>query len=773
MPSSPVPRRSTPRSRSSGGKAKVRAASGSPGGRRKGPAAAPPWSLLGPLARWGLRHPWLQGLLAVGGFTLGVGILGALAVFLYYDRQAAGFDLSQVARMPQESRVYDIHGREIGYLHGDGRTVVPLDRVAPSFQRALVAREDSRFYGHDGIDFWGLLRATLRNLKDRGAVQGASTLTMQLARNTYDLREKNLRRKVLEMALARRIEKAYSKDEILYLYVNRIFFGSGLNGIEQAARGYFGKAAADLDLAESAMIAGIIRAPNRFSPYRHYEAALAEMRATLNRMVDEGLLAPEDALAARGLRPAVLSQEEGFRLAGKTGDHGRLDQDSHLMEAIRTEIDRLLTPEQRDAGGYEIFSTFDLNLQARVEAAVESRLTALEGSAGYPHPTLASFEARRGREPGLAPDYLQAAVTVIDNRSGAVRALLGGRNYDHSRFNRATQARRQLGSVFKPLVYATAFETGLFPGSYISDDPIRTGEIRWHRAPWSPENADREHLGNLPVSRGLIESRNTMSVRVGERAGIEAVLAMIDHAGLADRDSLEPSPQIYIGNLGATLIHLVSAYSAFPNEGFRREPYFIERVETRDHEVIHEPRPDGYRVVSPGAAWLVRQVLGEALEPGGTGASVRKRGFQAPAGGKTGTTNDYRDAWFLGYASHLTAGVWVGLDQPEKIVDRGYGGRLALPIWTDLMLAAQDLGYPFERLPEADDLIEVDLCRFSGKLAGDACRRLGGTYRERIPQPMVPRTVCEDHTRVDLTREGGPAPKKGFLDTVRGWFGGD
>ncbi|MBL9155546.1 MAG: transglycosylase domain-containing protein [Verrucomicrobiales bacterium] len=776
MPSSPDSRRPS----ASGGRSpKSRPGPARSGGRGRGRKTAKSgdpadgWSLLGPLSRWGMRHPWLQGLLAIGGFAFGVTALAGLVTFLHYDRQAARFDLSQVARMPRESRVYDIKGREIGYLHGDGRTVVPLDRVAPVFQQALVAREDSRFYGHGGIDVWGLMRAALRNLKDRDAVQGASTLTMQLARNTFDLKEKNLRRKLLEMAIARRIESRYGKEEILYLYVNRIFFGSGLNGIEQAARGYFGKAAADLDLAEAAMIAGIIRAPNRFSPYRHYEEALAEMRATINRMVDEGVLAPEVAEAARARRPAVLAQEAGFRFAGKTGEHGRPYRDSYLMEAIRSEIDRLLTPEQRDAGGFEIFTTFDLDLQAAAEAAVERRLMELENAADYPHPRLADFPVRLAAAPGLAPDYLQAAVTVIDNATGGVRALVGGRDFDHSRYNRATQARRQLGSIFKPLVYATAFETGLFPGTYISDDPIRPGEIRWQDGHWSPENADRQYLGNLPASRGLVESRNTMSVRVGERAGIEAVLAMIDHAGLAERDRLTPSPQIYIGNIGAPLVRAVSAYSAFPNDGFRHEPYFIDRVETRDREVIHEPERGGYQVVSPGAAWLMRQILSDALAPGGTGVSVRKLGFKAPAGGKTGTTNDYRDAWFLGFGSHLTAGVWVGLDQPEKIVDRGYGGRLALPIWTDLMLAAQDLGYPFGDLPVAEDLIDVDLCRYSGKLASDACRRLEGTYRERIPEAMVPRSICEDHTRIELTRDGAAAKKKGFLETLRGWFGGE
>lgn len=737
------------------------------------PAPGGPWSLLGPLARWGSRHPWLQGLLAVAGFTLGVGLLALVALFLHYDRKAAQFDLKQVARMPQESTVLDIQGREIGYLHGDGRTVVPLEQVAPSFQRALVAREDSRFYGHGGIDGWGLLRAMLRNVKDRDAVQGASTLTMQLARNTFDLREKSFERKLLEMAIARRIEKAYTKDEILHLYVNRIFFGTGLNGIEQAARGYFGKSAQELTLAESAMIAGIIRAPNRFSPFRNYDAALFEMRTTLDRMVDEDLLDEAHAETAKQLSPPVLSQEDGFRIASADRDHGRVLQDSYLVEVVKREVDRLLTEEQRDAGGFEIYTTFDLDLQEAAEAAVEKRLLDLESQGGYPHPTLAAFRQRFEFNPDLEPDYLQAAVSVIDNRSGAVRALVGGRDITHSHYNRATQAHRQLGSVFKPLVYATAFETGLFPGTHVSDAPIRPGEIRWFKDRWSPDNSDGQFLGSQPVSRGLIESRNTMSVRVGERAGIDAVMAMIEHAGLAGPGEIERNPQIYIGNLGAPLNSLVSAYSAFPNDGYRYQPFFIERIETRDHEILFEPEPAGYRVVSPGAAWMVREIMQDALEPGGTGASVRKLGFKAPAGGKTGTTNNYRDAWFLGYTSRLTAGVWVGMDQPEKIVDGGYGGKISLPIWTDVMIAAKDLGYGFEELPEADDLIKVELCKYSGKLAGETCKSFDGIYEEIVPQPMIPRSICEDHTRIQpgQTIEGGK--DSGLLHRVRGWFGSE
>ncbi|MCB1233792.1 MAG: transglycosylase domain-containing protein [Verrucomicrobiae bacterium] len=739
----------------------------------RAPRAGDDWTLMGPLSRWWTRHPRLQAALAVAGFGAGLLAIAGAGIFFHYDRQAARFDLRQVARMPRESTIHDIQGEVIGYLHGDGRVVVPLEEVSDWFRKALVAREDSRFYHHGGIDRWALFRAGMRNAKDGDAVQGASTLTMQLARNTFDLREKTLRRKLVEMALARRIERAYSKEEILRLYVNRIFFGSGLNGIEQAARGYFGKSAAELDLAESAMIAGIIRAPNRFSPFRHYEDAIREMTDTLDRMAKEGTISSAEAETAKRRRPAVLPQESGMRIAGLSG---RVSEDNELLEAVRLELPNLLSGELLEDGGFEIHTTFDLALQGEAEAAVEARLGELERQPGYPHPTLAEFGPRFAADPSLAPDYLQAAVCVIDNRSGAIRAMVGGRNFGHSRFNRAWQAKRPLGSVFKPLAYATAFETGLFPGTYISDDPIRPGEIQWFGQRWSPENADGRFLGLVPAERGLIESRNTTTVRVGERAGIDAVLTMIEHAGLAAEETIRPTPQIYIGNLEATLTSLVSAYSAFPDEGYRHRPFFIERIATRDGTEVFSHEPAGYRVVSAGAGWLTTQLMRKALEPGGTGAAVRSLGLSAPAGGKTGTTNDYHDAWFAGFTSQLTAGVWVGMDRPEKIVDRGYGGRIALPIWTDVMLAAERLGYRFGDLPEAADPMEVELCRYSGLLAGETCRRMDCAYHETAPSTMIPREICAMHSRVDLTEKRDAAPgdgKRGLLGKLRGLLGLD
>lgn len=717
---------------------------------------------------WWAGHPRAQFAAAVAAFTAGVLLFAMFVVFLHYDRRANRYDLSQVSRMPLRTTVYDARGDVVGYLHGDGRQIVPIHNVSENFRKALVAREDSRFFEHGGVDYWALIRASLRNAKDGFVVQGASTLTMQLARNVYDMQERSMERKMVEIALARRIEKEYTKDQILAFYVNRIFFGSGLYGIEQAARGYFGKSAADLDLAESAMIAGIIRAPNRFSPFRHYEQALLEMQATLERMVREGALARETAERAGKSRPEVLPQENGFRIARETG---QFTEEGYVLEAIRQEVARQLTREQLDAGGFEVFTTFDLQLQAAAERAVEQHLGELEQIDGYPHPIFSAFQARFDAESSLEPDYLQAAVSVIENDSGAIRAMVGGRDFSHSRFNRATQGNRQIGSIFKPLVYATAFETGLFPGTFVSDNPIRPREIAWDRSDWSPKNSDGQYLGLQPAQRGLIESRNTMSVRVGERAGIDAVLAMTGHAGIARPSETRHTPQVYIGNLGANLQSLVSAYSAFPNRGNRSEPFFLECIRNRDGKVVFQRQPHHYRVVSEGSAWLMSRLLQRALEPGGTGSPVRRLGFEAPAGGKTGTTNDFYDAWFVGFTSRLSGGVWVGLDQPEKIVDRGYGGRIALPIWTGIMRAAQDMGYEFGPLPEADDVMNVDLCRYSGNLAGETCQEMGCVYREAVPSALIPREICRMHQRVDYTKSETGSGPKGILARLRSWLG--
>lgn len=683
------------------------------------------------LSSW-RHHPLVRFVIVTALFALFLAFAVVVMVLFHYDRQAARYDLSAVTRAPLETRVLDATGAHVGYLHGENvGTPVPLESVSPHFLDALVAREDSRFYRHDGVDRRGLLRAWLRNLKEGRTVQGGSTITMQLTRITYGLTGRTMERKLLEMALARRIEKRFSKTEILGQYLNRVFLGTGMNGIEQAAQGYFGKSSSELTLPEAAMIAGVIRAPNGFSPFRHYETALREMRSTIARMEDEGKLTKEQAEEFAAARPTVLPQARWMEML-KT--QKKVSGESHILTLIEEEVAALL-PSHAGNGGLVVQTTFDMRLQAVAEESVEGHLRALEATPGYPNPRFSGY--RKG-EPG----YVQGAVTVVENFSGAVRAMVGGRDYDHSAFNRATRSRRPMGSIFKPLVYGTAFERGLFPGMLVSDARIEPGEIPWDEKGWSPENSDGVFGGPQPAEIGLIRSRNTMTARVGEWSGIETVLTMMEYAGLADADVGEISPTIYIGTVGASVHDVASAYSVFATGGVRHRPHFIQWIRDRDEELLYQHEDENYRVLSPGAAWLTSNILKRVLEEGGTGAAIREQGFTAPAGGKTGTTNDFEDAWFAGYTSRLSGAVWVGLDRPATIAKDAYGGKVAMPIWRDLMIGAAHIGYEFTDFAPPEEVIEMELCRSTGLLPQEGCAAAGTVYVERVPHDLIPRKFC-------------------------------
>lgn len=669
------------------------------------------------------------------GFWVAVALVIGLVISLHYNRLAGRYDIKSVGLTPIPSQVLDGTGALIGYLNGEhAGTPVPLKEVSPYFVNALVAREDARFWSHRGVDYIGLVRAWARNTKEKRLVQGGSTITMQLARMTYGLRERNMKRKLLEMALARRIERHYSKEQILTFYINRVFLGTGMNGIQQASQGYFGKSARQLTLPESAMIAGIIRAPNGFSPFRHYEASLREMKSTLNRMVAERMLTGQDASSATAARPRVLPQERWMETLKHSA---RILSGSWLLETTEKHLDRLL-PSLGKAGGLRVETTFDLRVQRSSERAVQNRLSALETKPGYSHPVYADYQSGD-------PAYLQAASVVLENQTGAIRALVGGRNYSHSSYNRAILSHRQMGSIFKPLVYAAAFEKGLFPGMVVSDAKIRPGEIKWDDSDWSPRNADGVYHQFLPVASGLIKSRNTMTVRVGERAGIGNVLTMMDQAGLAKGEKIQPNPTIYIGNIGASVYETTSAYTLFPTGGVRHQPYCIEKVFDRNGKLLFTHQDQNYRVVSSGAAWMTTHILKRAVEEGGTGSRLRDLGFRAPAGGKTGTTNDFFDAWFVGFTSRLTGGVWIGLDHPATINSNAYGGRVAVPIWKDIMQDAEDIGYTFEDFAEPGEVVPMNLCRDSGLLPRKACAAAGSVYVEQVPYDLIPREFCNLH----------------------------
>ncbi len=674
-------------------------------------------------------------------------------LYLHYSALASTYDLSKLGLMPERTVVYDRNKQPIGRLYGENRIVVPLSEVSPWFTKALLAREDTRFYLHHGVDYYGILRALVRDVKDRKVVQGASTITMQLARNSFPgLDDRSLHRKLVEVMLAHRIEKANNKDQILEHYMNRVFLGNGLYGIQRAATVYFGKHASQLSLGEAAMIAGIIRGPTRFSPFKNWEGAKQERNDVLKRMVITHMITQAQADAAMQENIALRAQP-AFQSQG-----------DYAMDAIKRNLDIILEEKDFEDGGLQVFTTIDKELQTAAEESLEKRASAVEKLKGYPRQSKAQFDAKWDHVSDVpATPYLQGAVTALDNKTGGILAIVGGRDYRQSQYNRAMQGERQIGSTIKPFIYAAAMARGLLPGTLVDDSPI-PGD-------WSPGNSDGKFIGMQPMALGLIQSRNTMTVRVGDQAGRDYVMQLLRDAGIGEHP--DKSRQVFIGNAGASLRQLTSAFSIFPNQGLRHRPYLIERIEDRHGNVVFSTPVLDAEVLTPGVAAMTSRLLSHVLNEGTAAAARTEYGFKSPGGGKTGTTNDYKDAWFVGYTQGVTCGVWMGLDKPETIMDAAYGAKLSLPVWVDVMKKAEELKYLGEPPPEVP-FNRVKLCRNSSLLATDACQAAGALYEDDLPYELIPQAFCQVHG-VGGTTYGGSQPQQpresgGFWNRVKGWF---
>ena len=702
------------------------------------------------------RYGWkitLVGLVAGGG----------LAIFVFYGVWAQTFDMKKVGEMPERNTVFDVDGKIYSRLAGSNRLKVSLDEISPLFVDALLAREDTRFFQHGGIDWRGILRALVRDVMSGSAKEGASSITQQLARNSLPLGGRNISRKILEAMVAVRIEHEFTKQQILELYINRIYFGSGCYGVETASQAYFGKNASKLNLSEAALLSGLIRSPNRFSPLRNPEGAAAQRDAVLDRM--------------RDLKKISSAQAAEAKLTKVNAHPKRLlqIQENYAMDAVQRDLNNLLTQDQIDNGGLYIYTTLDPTVQSVAQQALETQLTKIETQSNFRHPLKKNYQTPESGEDSAMP-YLEGAVVAIDNASGGIRALVGGRDYSQSKFNRAmTPANRQVGSAFKPFVYAVAFSHGLLPGAAISEGPIQPGEIEG-AGNWSPGNSDGTFGGIQPCSYGLINSRNTMSVRVGQIAGLDAVQKIATTLNLGN--TIPSGPAIYIGSFETNLRDLTAAYTAFPNAGVRKQSYIVERIDDQEHNPIYRSAHISIPALDPSAAWMTSQLMEEVLTRG-TAASARSLGFKLPAAGKTGTTNDYKDAWFVGYTSTLTCGVWVGFDQPVTIVSRGYGAALALPVWTQVMNKAAQR-YPAQDLQPTMPIQHATVCSLSNHLATTGCQAAETAYDIDLPADKVPTVACEVHggdqmqfaqKAEDLGQKAATIPNKLF-QSFRKFFGG-
>jgi penicillin-binding protein 1A len=701
------------------------------------------------------RYGWkltLLGLIAAGG----------LGVLIFYGAWAETFDMKKVGDMPERNTVFDVDGKIYSRLAGSNRLKVSLSEVSPLFITALLTREDTRFYQHGGIDWRGILRALVRDVLSGSAKEGASSITQQLARNSLPLGGRTISRKMLEAMVALRIERVFTKQQILELYINRIYFGSGCYGVETASQAYFGKNASKLNLSEAALLAGLIRSPNRFSPLKNPEGAALQRDAVLKRMVELKKLSAAQAAQAK-LAPVNTHPKRMIQI-----------QENYAMDAVQRDLNLLLTQDQIDYGGLFIYTTLDPAVQNIAQQAIETQLTKIEHQPGFNHPLKASYKPPENGEDSAMP-YLEGALVAIDNASGGIRALVGGRDYSQSKFNRAlAPANRQVGSAFKPFVYTLAFTHGLLPGAAISDGPIQPGEIEG-AGNWSPGNSDGTYGGIQPCSYGLVHSRNTMSVRVGQFAGLDAVQRIATTLNLGK--DIPRGPAIYIGSFETDLRDLTAAYAVFPNAGVRKQAYIIERIDDSEHNPIYRSAHISAPALDPSAAWMTSKLMEDVLTEG-TAASARSLGFKLPAAGKTGTTNDYKDAWFLGYTSNITCGVWVGFDQPVTIIPHGYGAALALPVWVQVMNKAAQR-YPPQDLQPTMPIQHAMVCSLSNHLATTGCQGAGTAYEIDLPVDKIPVVACEVHggdqmfaqKLDDMGRKAATFPNKLF-QSFRKFFGG-
>ena len=656
-----------------------------------------------------LKHRLMVHRRAVAAAAAAFALLFLVGIWAVLSGLPGRDELRLMGEMPQASTLYDVNNRPVFTIFKEYRIEVPLSQISPHLRRAIVAFEDQRFAQHGGIDVIRIMGAVWADIREGRKAQGGSTITQQLARQSFLTPEKRLLRKVREIALARRIERMYSKDEILQLYLNKVYFGDGLHGAEAAARGYFGKPASDLDLAEAALLAGLVNAPSVNAPTVSMSRALARRALVLNTMREQEIITEEAFQRA---------SKEKINLVDTLRREEPLGQ--YFKEEVRQQLVKQFGWERLSEGGLKVYTTIDPAMQRAAEANVAQALQ--------------EIEIRRAKRK-IAPtgDQLEAALVAMDPTTGEVRAMVGGRDFKASRFNRATQALRQPGSAFKPFVYASALEAGYSPASLVTrlDEPIDTLE-----GAWIPEDEHSEGSA-MTVRTALRTSSNRAAVRMLEEVGIERTVAQAKKMGIQNVPSV---PSLALGSGEVTLMAMTTAYAAFADEGLLRPATFIRRVEDGNGAVLFEMKPAQEQVVSPRTAYLMTSMLSDVVNYG-TAYKARQEGFTYPAAGKTGTTNDYVDAWFVGFTPHLVTGVWVGFDKPRTIIRNGFAGELAVPMWARFMKQATAKDKP-DTFVMPQGLTAVNVCRLSGQLPTPACDRV---ITEYFARGTTPTEVCREH----------------------------
>jgi penicillin-binding protein 1A len=623
---------------------------------------------------------WLRVLLIVAGVVSLLGAAGvavaALWAFTILPRTLPSVTALETFQPLVGTKIYDDNDELITELHVERRIFVPLAHVPQSLRDAVIATEDKRFYYHWGIDPIGIARAIAQNYRRGRIVEGGSTITQQLTKVLFLTPDKSLERKMKEAVLALELERRYSKDRILEMYLNQVYFGHGAYGVEAAARTYFGKSVSELSVRESALLAGLPRAPTTYSPFDHAETAKRRREVVLRRMVDFGAL--KDADAKRLARADLgLIPPERRRTTGQ-----------YFLDYVQQGLEAKYGADMVFKGGLNVYTTLNPTMQLAAEQALRDGLKALEG------------RTIKGGKPGEHPE---GAIVTVEPQTGYVRAMVGGYDFFRSEFNRAVQARRQPGSAFKPFIYIAALESGFTAATRVEDAPVSypvaNGQV------WKPENYDRKFRGFTTLQQAIEESVNVVTVKIQERIGLNHTIQVARRFGISS--PLDVNLSLALGTSDLTLIELTSAYGALANQGQWLPPTTVRYVTDAQGKLLEEHLPDPREAVSPETAYVITHMLRGVVERG-TGQAAKA--LNRPIAAKTGTTNDYSNAWFIGYTPRLATGVWVGYDRPRSLGKDETGSRVAVPIWTTFM--GRVLGdSPREdfSMPERVVVVPVDL----------------------------------------------------------------
>jgi penicillin-binding protein 1A len=611
-------------------------------------------------------------------------------------------------RPSEGGRIVDRRGQTLGRVRAVRRLNVPLAKVPLHVRQAFVATEDRRFFDHDGVDWRGVVRATAVNVRALGVREGFSTITMQVARNTFAVErqgERSLARKALELRLSRLIERSLTKEQILELYLNVIYLGNGVYGVEGASRDLFGRGIENVSVAQAAMLAALPKGPSAYTPRRHPQRAITRRNLVLALMTREGYLRPDQARAAVAERLVVPKDE--WRPDGR--------DDSYALDAVRAIVDSVREVLGIESNDLTVYTTLDVGAQRAAQRAVQRRADAIEGEAA----------SRQG---------VEGAMVAIDPRTGDIRALVGGRRYERGNFNRVLRARRQPGSAFKPFVYAAALQAGMSPATEVDDVPV---DVRIGRTVWSPRNFDDDYLGHTTLRRALTKSANAATVRVSRSLGEAKVVATAHRNGITSK--IDPVPAIALGSAEVTPIELVSAYAPFANGGFRVTPRLVTRIAAVDGTVLWTSEPQREPAMDARDAFLLTSMLKSVVEEG-TGRAVRDYGVRDAVAGKTGTTNGGTDVWFVGYTPTVVAGFWFGYDEPRSLGRDASGGRLAAPAWAEFYANGwRERGGDWT--PPAG-LVQRRIDASNGRLASEWCP---WTRDEWFRAGTEPTGHCPDH----------------------------